>query len=66
VLFIVSYILITGYRILLFLNPLNFVAVISKVLLDNLLATLYFAIINVWKIKKTLKTFKKTLLHLWD
>jgi len=52
VLFIVSYILITGYRILLFLNPLNFVAVISKVLLDNLLATLNFAIINVWKIKK--------------
>ena len=60
----VSYILIiliTGYRILLFMNPLNFVAVILKVLLVNLLAALNFAnvlkeIKNVWKIKKTLKT----------
>ena len=49
----VSYILITGYSILLFMNPLNFVAVILKVLLVNLLAALNFA--NVWKIKKTLK-----------
>ena len=56
----VSYILIiliTGYRILLFMNPLNFVAVILKVLLVNLLAALNFAnvlkeIKNVWKIKK--------------
>jgi len=39
----VSYILITGYSILLFLNPLSFVAVISKVLLVNLLAALNFA-----------------------
>jgi len=50
----VSYILITGYSrpILLFINPLNFVAVILKVLLVNLLAALNFA--NVFlKIKKT-------------
>jgi len=60
VLFVVSYILIiliTGYSILLFMNPLNFVAVILKVLLVNLLAALNFAnvlkeIKNVWKIKK--------------
>ena len=39
VLFVVSYILI----ILLFMNPLNFVAVILKVLLVNLLAALNFA-----------------------
>ena len=39
----VSYILITGNSILLFMNPLNFVAVILKVLLVNLLATLNFA-----------------------
>ena len=32
----VSYILITGYSILLFMNPLNFFAVILKVLLANL------------------------------
>ena len=32
----VSYILITGYSILLFMNPLKFVAVIVKVLLVNL------------------------------
>ena len=42
----VSYILITGYSILLFMNPLNFighfVAVILKVLLVNLLAALNF------------------------
>jgi len=43
------------------MNPLNFVAVILKVLLVNLLAALNFAnvltqIKNVWKIKKTLKT----------
>ena len=43
VLFIISYILITGYSILLFMNPLNFVAVILKVLLVNLLATLNFS-----------------------
>jgi len=58
----VSYILITGYSILLFINPLNFVAVILKVLLVNLLAALTFAKVfknkkNVWKIKKTLKTY---------
>jgi len=52
VLFMVSYILITGYSILLFMNPMNFVAVILKVLLVNLLATLNFA--NVFlKIRKT-------------
>jgi len=39
------------------MNPLNFVAVILKVLLVNLLAALNFAnvffkIKNVWKIKK--------------
>ena len=39
----VSYILIAGYSILLFMNPLNFAAVISKVLLVNLLAALNFA-----------------------
>ena len=54
----VSYILITGYSILLFMNPLNFVAVILKVILVNLLAALNFADVlkkteNVWKIKKT-------------
>ena len=43
VLFMVSYILITGYSILLFMNLLNFVAVILKVLLVNLLAALNFA-----------------------
>jgi len=43
----VSYILITGYSILLFLNELNFVAVILKVLRVNLLAALNFA--NVFK-----------------
>ena len=57
-LFMVSYILITGYSILLFMNPLNFVAVILKVLLVNLLAALNFVNVflkikkNVWKIKK--------------
>ena len=55
----VSYILITEYSILLFMNPLNFVAVILKVLLVNLLAAL-----NFWqrflKIKKRLEN-KKTL-----
>ena len=39
----VSYILIMGYSILLFTYRLNFVAVISKVLLVNLLAALNFA-----------------------
>ena len=39
----VSYILITGYSIVLFMNPLNFVAVILKLLLINLLAALNFA-----------------------
>jgi len=52
----VSYILITGYSILLFMNPLNFighfVAVILKVLLVNLLAALNF------ENKKTLKNVK--------
>ena len=74
----VSYILITGYSILLFMNPLNVVAVILKVLLVNLLVALNFAnvflnIKNVWKIQKTLKNVKnvtkienvKTSLHLW-
>ena len=58
-LFMVSYIPITGYSILLFMNPLNFVAVILKVLLVNLLAALDFA--NVFLNKKRLenkKTFK--------
>jgi len=41
----VSYILITGYSILLFMNLLvYFVAVILKVLLVNLLAALNFAV----------------------
>jgi len=54
----VSYILITGYSILLFMNPLNFVAVILKVLVVNLLAVLNFA--NVLKkIKKRLKNKKR-------
>ena len=56
----VSYILITGYSTLLLMNPLNFVAVVLKVLLVNLFAALNFANVflnkNVWKIKKTLKT----------
>jgi len=39
----VTYILITGYSILLFMNSLNFVAVILKGLLVNLLAALNFA-----------------------
>ena len=61
----VSYILITGYSILLVLlmNPLNFVAVILKVLLVNLLDVLNFANVflnekNVWKLKnvKNVKT----------
>ena len=50
VLFMVSYVLITGYSVLLFMNPLNFkflqvpaVAVILEVLLVNLLAALNFA-----------------------
>ena len=43
------YILITAYSILLFMNPSNFVAVILKVLLVNLLAALNFA--NVFKNK---------------
>jgi len=56
----VSYILITGYSILLFMNPLNFVAVILKVLLANLLSALIFASVflkikNVRKIKKNFK-----------
>ena len=59
----VSYILVTGYSILLFMNPLNFAAGILKVLLVNLIAALNFAnvfkkIKNVWKIKK-LKNVKK-------
>ena len=39
----VSYILITGYSILLFMNPLNLVDVILKVLLVNPFAALNFA-----------------------
>jgi len=59
----VSYILIIGYSILLFMNPLNFVAVILKVLLVNLLAALNFSNVfknkkNVWKIKKMFKNVK--------
>ena len=50
----VSYILITGYSILLFMNPSNFVAVIMNALLVNLLAALNFA--NVFK---KIKTFGK-------
>jgi len=43
------------------MNPLNFVAVILKVLFVNLLAALNFAnvflkIKDVWKIKKPVKT----------
>jgi len=46
------------------MNPLNFVAVILKVLLVNLLAVLNFAnvflkIKNVWKIKKNVKNVTK-------
>ena len=48
----VSYILITGYSILLFMKQLNFVAVILKVLLVNLLAALNFANV-ILKVKKT-------------
>ena len=54
----VSYILITGYSILLFMNQLNFVAVILKVRLVNLLAALNFA--NVFLNKKSLEN-KNTL-----
>ena len=43
----VSYILITGHSILLFMNPLNVVDVILKLLLVNLFAALNFA--NVFK-----------------
>jgi len=49
VLFVVSYILITGYSILLFMNPLNFVAVILKVLLVNLLAALVPNLQNIFR-----------------
>ena len=49
----VSYILITGYSFLLFMNPLNFVDVILKVLLVNLLAALNC--VNVFKNKKLKK-----------
>ena len=44
---------LSGYSILLFMNPLNFVAVILKVLLVNLLAALNFA--NVFLNKKRLE-----------
>jgi len=50
----VSYILITGYNILLFMNLLNFVAVILKVLLVNLLAAL-----NFFNVFFKIKTFGK-------
>jgi len=43
----IPYILITGYSIPLFMNPLNFVAVILKVLVVNLLDALNF--VNVLK-----------------
>ena len=43
VLFMVSCIVITEHSILLFMNQLNFVAVILKVLLVHSLATLNFA-----------------------
>jgi len=56
VLFMVSYILITGYSILLFMDPLNFFAVILKVFLVNLLAALNFA--NVFKNKERLENKK--------
>ena len=52
----VPYILITGYSILLFMDPLNFFAVILKVFLVNLLAALNFA--NVFKNKKRLENKK--------
>jgi len=54
----VSYILITGYSILLFINPLNFVALILKVLLVNLLDAANFA--NVFfKNKQRLENTKR-------
>ena len=53
----VSHILMTGYSILLFMNPLNFVGVILKVLLVNLLAALKFA--DVFKNKKNVCKIKK-------
>jgi len=53
----VSYILITGYSILLFMNALNFAAVILKVLVVNLLAALNFD--NVFWNKKRLKNKKR-------
>ena len=56
----VSCILITGYTILLFMNSLNFIAVILKVLLVNLLTALNFANVFLKKIKKRLEN-KKTL-----
>jgi len=51
------------------MNPLNFVAVILKVLLVNLLAALNFAnfkknLKNVWKIKKSKNIKKNVFLHL--
>ena len=55
----VSYILITGYRILLFMNPLNFVVVILKVLLVNLLAAVNFP--NVFLNKKKRLENKKNV-----
>ena len=55
----VSYILIIGYSILLFMmNPLNFVDVILKVLLVNLLAALNFANFPL-KIKKRLENKRR-------
>ena len=54
----VSYILITGYTILLFMNSLNFIAVILKVLLVNLLTALNFANVFFLKIKKRLENKK--------
>jgi len=65
----VSYILINGYSIQFFMNPLNFVAVILKVLLVNLLAALNFANFlkkfkKTWENKKVKKRLKKRFLHL--
>ena len=57
----IPYILITGYSIPLFMNPLNFVAVILKVLVVKLFDALNF--VNVLKKrsenKKNFKNVKK-------
>jgi len=53
----VSYILLTGYSILLFMNPLNFVAVILKVLLVIICLPLW-TLSTFFKNKKRLKNKK--------